>query len=76
MECKCGAVAHSTKEKFTNQRTAEEASGKSVERLPVIVVKNKCQSCGFGDIQLWYPDDSQPIKRKSLLDLMRSKPTQ
>lgn len=67
MECRCGAVAHSTKEKFTNQRTAEEASGKTVERLPCIVVKNKCQSCGFGDVQIWYPTGSKPIMARSLL---------
>lgn len=71
MDCKCGAIAHRTTERFNNQRTAEEASGKKVDKLPVIIVKNKCNSCGFSDTQVWYPEGSTPVRRGSLLDLMR-----
>lgn len=71
MDCKCGAIAQRKVESFDNQRTAEEASGKKIERLPCTVVKDHCSYCGFGAITIWYPAGSRPVKSRSLLDLMR-----
>ncbi len=76
MDCKCGAIDHRTTEKFENARTAHEASGREITRLPCIVVKNKCNSCGFGDIQVWYPEGSKPLKPASLLDRLKLQPAQ
>ncbi|AVO22877.1 hypothetical protein HWB57_gp034 [Erwinia phage vB_EamM-Bue1] len=63
MQCKCGGNAHRAVEQFTNQKTAQEASGRPVKRLPVTVVKDRCGDCGREDTQLWYTPDSKPVAR-------------
>lgn len=71
MECSCGAHAKRDYQRFTSVEAAEKASGKSVSKVPCVVITDDCPSCTRHSTSIAYPPEAKPTGVVGLLNTVR-----
>ncbi|AFX93632.1 DNA ligase [Serratia phage phiMAM1] len=71
MECACGAHAKREYQRYTTIEDAEKASGKSVGKVPCVVITDDCPSCRRHSTSISYPPEAKAPGLLSLLNASR-----
>lgn len=71
MECSCGAHAKRDYQRFTSVEAAEKASGKSVSKVPCVVITDDCPSCKRHSTSISYPPEAKPLGVLALFNASR-----
>uniref|UniRef100_A0AAU8L059 DNA ligase n=1 Tax=Serratia phage Kevin TaxID=3161161 RepID=A0AAU8L059_9CAUD len=71
MECACGAHAKREYQRYTVAEDAEKASGKSVSKVPCVVITDDCPSCKRHSTSISYPPEAKPLGVLALFNASR-----